>query len=339
MSSRSIGSAICVQLLILVVFCSPYGWAVTNVATVDEILDRASRSLQEKNYRGRLTYEFGGALDTLEIIHANRDGIEYERLEHLNGPRREVVRRGHSVKCVTTGGFLMRGGLISAGGGAVSLAQNYHFYLRGDERIAGRDALILQIAPRDPYRYGLTLAVDKASGLPLMLLTTNPEQKVLERFQFVNLEVDGEIEDGDLEAVYQDHLALGPEDVACVRAPVSMATWQAGWLPEGFVLSQFETTKGNGESLTYTDGIGSFSVFVKPSDPKQPSKVGVAQRGATLVLLSGLSLPERGEVDVVVVGEVPSATAQKVAASIQPVQGVETQQFESPRREQRRSEE
>lgn len=151
---------------LLGLFFAPALLAMDGLATVDDLLRQLSQSMQERSYKGRFTYEYGGQLDTLEIIHAVKDGVEYERLQHLSGPSREVVRKGRAVGCVNTGGYLLRGGVLSGsqvpGETPISLNQYYHFFLRGEERIAGRNASLIQIAPKDGFRYGATLAVDKA---------------------------------------------------------------------------------------------------------------------------------------------------------------------------------
>lgn len=303
--------------------------------SVDQLLDRAARALQEQNYQGRFTYEFGNTMETLEIVHLVRDGVEYERISHLNGLPREFLRSGRQQDCVSTGSLLLRGGLIASAGRDVSLAQNYHFYLRGRERIAGRDAAVVQAVPKDEYRYGMTLAVDRISGLPLMSLTTLANQGAIERFQFVQLAVGNEVTDDRLApvadryahldgskspcgAIAADEDAAAPGSTgsdAAETAPRRRTSLEAGWLPPGFVLSQISTESGR-DLLTYTDGIASFTVFFSPLTSPDAFKQGIARRGATTALMSILADATAGYFSVVLVGEVPVATAQQVVASI-----------------------
>lgn len=292
-------------------------WSVDQIASVDELLHRASKALQETNYKGRLTYEFGSTLETLEVVHVVKDGIEYERIHHLSGVQREFLRSGRESDCITVGAALLRGGLISTGRDAVSLAQNYHFYIRGDDRIAGRAASVVQVVPKDELRYGMTLAVDNASGLPLMSLTTTPKS-TLERFQFVHLDVDIDILEEDLAPVIASHHQLDGESIHCGEAPQTEPNWHATWVPAGFVLSQSSQSEEHGEVLTYTDGIASFSVFVSTIEQEDKVKTGVARRGATVALMSVTSHNDH-PTSVILVGEVPPQTAQRVAASVRPI--------------------
>lgn len=276
-------------LLSALFICAPTSMAMDNLATVDDLLRQMSQALQERSYRGRFTYEYGGALDTLEIVHAVRDGVEYERLQHLSGPSREVVRTGRATSCINTGGLLLRGGTVSqlgaetrGAGTEVSLNQHYHFYLRGEERVAGRRASLIQITPKDDARYGMTLAVDQASGLLLMWLTASAQQKVLERLQFVALEVDPVISESELSALSPQHLRFGPESAPCVKtAALAPPRWLLSWLPAGFILSQVEHPAPDQEFLTFTDGLASFTVFIKPIEKIDGARSGLAMRGAT----------------------------------------------------------
>lgn len=253
-------------------------------------------------------------METLEIVHLVKDGVEYERITHLNGPEREFLRNGRRHDCISAGSTLLRGGLVAHAGGSVSLAQNYHFYIRGRDRIAGRDAEVVQVVPKDEFRYGMTLAVDSSSGLPLMSLTTVSNKNAIERFQFIELQVGGQIPDAELTPVAERHSVLDGSRTPCQSLPESASQWRAAWLPPGFVLSH--TSGGaDGDALTYTDGIASFTVFIEPVADAAAFKQGVARRGATVALMALVPL-EGSPHGVVLVGEVPVATAQQVVAAI-----------------------
>lgn len=286
------------------------------LTSVDALLERASKALQETNYQGRFTYEFGSTLETLEIVHVVKNGVEYERITHLNGPEREFLRNGRRHDCISAGGALLRGGLVSYAGASVSLAQNYHYYIRGRDRIAGREAEVLQVVPKDEFRYGMTLAVDRESGLPLMSLTTVSNKNAIERFQFIELQVGELISDAELTPVVQEHSVLDGSRAPCnsMSQANTTAAWRVRWLPPGFVLSQANAS-GQGDALTYTDGIASFTVFVEPIQDPAAFKQGVARRGATVALMTAVQWMDK-PFGIVLVGEVPIVTAQQVVASI-----------------------
>jgi sigma-E factor negative regulatory protein RseB len=286
-----------------------------DLSSVSILLKRASQALQEKNYKGRFTYEFGSTLETLELVHAVKDGVEYERVSHLSGVEREFLRSGRKLDCVSSGGFLLRGGLISSSHGIIALSQNYRFYLQGEERIAGRESTVIKVIPKDEFRYGLTLAVDLESGLPLMSLTTASSKVALERFQFVQIEVDEAIDDQDLQPVESKYRTLDGNSSPCSKDPIQSSPWMATWLPPGFVLPQVSNDPHGGSVLTFTDGIASFTVFISIVDATASVKQGVALRGATIALMSVMPYKLQ-QVSVILVGEIPLVTADRVANSI-----------------------
>ncbi|WP_179957495.1 MucB/RseB C-terminal domain-containing protein [Exilibacterium tricleocarpae] len=291
--------------------------AVQSPAQVTELLGRMSAAVRELDYRGLFTYEQGGSLDTLKIVHSVRDGVEYERLEHLSGPTREFVRRGQPVNCLPPGDQLLRGRLRALGENAGGLSAHYVFYLRGEERIAGREAHILQIVPRDEYRYGYTLGIDRQSGMPLLFMLVSEMEKgkrVLERFQFVELTLGG-IDDSELTPVSDRHRIAGQQMDGC-RPPPSARTdnWQLNWLPQGFMFSGQRKIEPNGDMLMYTDGLTTFSVFIDPVVDSYTVE-GQARRGATVAYMQRVekhNLPY----SITVVGEIPPITARRVAESV-----------------------
>ncbi|HMU66436.1 MAG TPA: MucB/RseB C-terminal domain-containing protein, partial [Cellvibrionaceae bacterium] len=201
----------------------------------------------------------------------------------------------------------------NAQGVSASINQNYQFVLRGEERIAGRQAAIIQMVPKDALRYGVTLALDKATGLPLMWLIQNGQRKILERMQFVDIQLDPKFTDNDFKA---EGLAvgIGVNKEQCFSAPVQPSQWRFHWLPPGFVLAQADREQ-SGEYLTFTDGLAVFSVRVAPLSSASQRRVGAALRGATLAMVTAFNDGDN-HYQMSLTGEIPPETAQAVLASI-----------------------
>lgn len=283
---------------------------------VHSLLAGMSKAVRELDYRGLFTYEYGGALETLRIVHAVRDGVEYERLQHLSGPEREVLRQGQPVDCLHTGDQLLQGRFPALMDDTSRLDGYYHFYIRGSERVAGREVIVLQVVPKDEYRYGYTLGIDKETGLLLKSLLVGKKKRVLERFQFVELELGPLIGEADYQPVSPRHRVADSQLSGCnlqeqQRTP---ERWQAAWLPSGFIFSGQRQSESAGDMLMYTDGLTTFSVFIELIKG-QVALEGRAQRGATVAYMSQLQSAQDAY-RVTVVGEIPPLTAQRVAASI-----------------------
>lgn len=305
--------------------------ALANVSG-DKVLARLadmSRALRELSYQGLVTYEHGGALESLKLTHIVRDGVEYARLDRLNGPEQPRLQRGLPTACVPVADQLLRGLLNPFGDETRNLEQSYHFYLQGYERIAGRQAEVIQIVPRDQYRHGYNLAIDERTALPLRAMIVSHDKRVLERFQFVDLQTEAEVaqaadqqessaseeasESGNSAAVAQSEL---PCPAAASSAPAAAGNWQVGWMPSGFVLSSVQKAGGMGEVLMYTDGLSAFSVFIsKPQE--QGFDFGRAQLGATVAYIHPVKVANQPFV-ITVVGEIPTKTAMRIASSVKP---------------------
>ena len=56
-------------------------------------LERMTRALDTRNYVGTFFHVSGRRVETMRIVHRDRDGRVTERLESLDGAGREYVRR------------------------------------------------------------------------------------------------------------------------------------------------------------------------------------------------------------------------------------------------------
>lgn len=84
-------------------------------------------------------------------------------------------------------------------------------------------------------------------------------------------------------------------------------------MPPGFAFAGERRVQQKIDMLMYTDGLASFSVFIEPTDGAIPE--GVAQRGATLAVMNALNYQGKSY-RITVVGEIPVATAQKIAQNL-----------------------
>jgi sigma-E factor negative regulatory protein RseB len=292
-------------------------WVFANEsADPNQWLEKMSRSHRELNYQGLFTYEQADAIQSMRIFHALIEGEEYERLERLNSSEMNIVRRGHGPRCMHVGDKLIR--LLRqqrhAKGG---LAHFYDFSVVGKDRVADRSVVELAVMPRDKHRFGHRLSLDESTGLLLRAVQYSTENKVLERFQFVDVELKSDLTMADFQGQSNHHQAkhINPD-----RNDAMPYRWRLSWMPGGFKVSpqaQKQSTQSVVESQTYTDGLAVFSVFVEQHNPNNPAAgiQGRAQRGATMAYSRAFQL--NGEpYRVTVVGEIPQGTAERIAASI-----------------------
>lgn len=278
-------------------------------------LGQMAQSNRELSYEGLFTYEHGVALETFKLTRWVDQGLQYERLEHLSGPEREVLRQGLAVDCHSAGDQLRHGRLNLSDDQVADLAEHYYLDVAGQERVAGRSTRQLQVIPRDTYRYGYLLDVDEETGLLLRSLLVDEQRRVLERFQFVDIQLAPAQLESSLEPraqlFRQANAQLSPCNPTALSKP---ERWELSWLPPGFVFSGQQTVQDDIEMLMYTDGLSTFSVFLAPDDGERAIE-GRAQRGATNAFM-GQVLAGDQPFRVTVVGEVPVQTAEQVAGGI-----------------------
>ncbi|ARB26830.1 MucB/RseB C-terminal domain-containing protein [Pseudomonas tolaasii] len=283
-------------------------------------LDRLGRAEQQQSFEGTFIYERNGSFSTHDIWHRVQDGQVRERLLQLDGSAQEVVRLDGRTQCVSGTLVAGLGNSPDAPSRALDpkkLTQFYELAVIGKSRVAGRNAVIVSIAPRDQYRYGFELHLDRETGLPLKSLLLNDLGQLLERFQFTRLNTSTALADKDL----QPSSECTPIAQTHSKAPEVPATqaWHLDWLPPGFQLtnsvSRKDTqTKSTVDSLMYDDGLARFSVFLESTDGASVTETRT-QLGPTVAVSRRLNTVE-GEVMVTVVGEIPIGTAERIALSV-----------------------
>ncbi len=281
------------------------------------ILQRVDKALRQTNYRGHLTYEQSGKLEVMEVSHAVIDGIEYEKIFFLNGEDRTLMKHGRRADCDTFGGVLLSGAGVSLPNGSLAkLTESYAVSVLGEDRVAGRNAWVLQLTPKDEFRHALILAVDQTSYLPLKSMYVASGRKVLERVHFVSLETDL-----DFDEQYFASSTLDSHS-PCVnpKSVISGSNWKPNWIPPGFVLTNYSYSSEDGHMETYTDGLASFSIFVRPlsSQASQDNHLNLntnLKKGATIIVMRVLS-NDQNKIHASLLGEIPSGVAGKVLSSV-----------------------
>ncbi len=297
-------------------------WAVSDKNSVEGLLAQMAEAGRTLNYRGTFTYEYGGALKAVRIVHGVKEGREFERLVHLNGIPREIIRRGNAVDCRRIGDVLLRGAALGIRDKTHQhLAGHYNLFHRGEDRIANRQITVIHLVPRDEFRYGYIIGLDAQTGLLMQLILVGNGDRALERFQFTDIEIGASISDRELSAGQSNRSVAELDGRPCktsaadaiAKAP-SAVGWRGNWVPPGFVLAGAEDVKTT-QSALYTDGLAAFSIFID-SEPPADVPVVQAQRGATVAHMSRVQFAGRSY-NVCVVGEIPKLTAQKIAESVQ----------------------
>lgn len=309
--------AICLFLIV-----APYG-VIAETFSQTTILAKMADANRTLDYSGIFTYEHGGILRTIKVFHSVRDGQEFERLFLLSGPKKEVTRQSGERRCERLGDLMLKSSVAAAASVPKDhLEKLYHVQPKAKDRIAGRETLIVHVIPKDSYRYGYILGIDQETGLLLQSMLIGDNNRVLERFQFADVEIGKSIDEASLDSSEPEVHRVSSKVSTClnnVESSAAQSNWQQSWLPPGFGLAGYLKSGDSGrETLIYTDGLAIFSVFIDSSETVDIPKMQ-AQRGATVAYLTKAKISQQDFL-ISVVGEIPVETARAVAHAVIPVQ-------------------
>jgi sigma-E factor negative regulatory protein RseB len=289
--------------------------------SAEQWLQKMLTASKQASFSGRSVLLSGGELVTLSVFHAPIDDEVWERVVHMSGEPAEIIRRGANVAClhrdqVTGMAFKSPINKWSELDKSVQgISKYYRFERVGVERVAGREAVRLNVLPLDGHRYGYSLWLDGDSGVLLKSQTGPRSGGILEVFEFVDVTMGQTLSESDFEPGRD----LKKMELVSKQEPVPTELfrgWQVDWIPDGFVESQRKAQyRGRPRVSTraYTDGLAAVTVFVEPSKPVSET---ASARGATVAVSRNIP----GAM-VTVVGEIPLATAEKIAANVKILAG------------------
>jgi sigma-E factor negative regulatory protein RseB len=300
-----------------------------------EWLSRMEQAVESLSYEGTFVHMVGSSIETMHVIHRSVDGDVAERLYSRDQPGREILRHNEKVTCIFADQRTVlverRGGsrhgaplLGTLPQGSPEVESWYEFREAGEGRKIGRTARIIEIRPRDGYRYGHRLWLDLVTAMPLKIQLLDHEGVAVEQIQFVSMMVPAEISDARLQpGVEVDGFSWYEYDRASsgVSADAPAVRWTVDDLPPGFELteSRLRTLPGAEhpvEHMVYSDGLASVSVFVEPAEAIDQKLSGLSRIGAAhafTIVLDGQQ--------VTAVGEVPPHTVEQIARSLQAMDG------------------
>jgi len=294
--------------------------ALNAIAQADDAIDwfdRMRLALQSEDYEGRFVYTSGTHLEAMYVVHRVSGDVELERLVSLNGPQKQVIRGDRAVACLTPGSHQisviegMGGPVLSTDFSSARLQQLYDFSFYDKQRVAGRDARLIKVIPRDNLRFGYEITVDSQTALPLRTVMLDAQGRQQSQMMFVDLRTGPDIPpiEHDLSA-----LAMTGEDRITVPAYVSDPS-SSGWafreLPAGFDLRSYRADASR-QHLIFSDGLTTISLYSEPV-ASAGGFSGFSRMGAARAY--GTSRHDR---QVTAVGEAPGETLRLIANAIVP---------------------
>ncbi|WP_242467444.1 MucB/RseB C-terminal domain-containing protein [Thiocapsa imhoffii] len=281
-------------------------------AYASDLLERMSEALRTLNYEGVLVYSHDNQLESLHLVHRIEAGQVRERLMALNGPMRAVTREQDQVQCELPDGKPLSvkrptaaTGLLNTDGISPALIlDHYRIELQGVARVAGREAEVVGIIPRDRLRYGYRFFIDREWFLPLKSDLIDQDGQSLEQLMFTSIVVDPAAQAIPI-----------PEEDGLRGAPATetQGRWRFEDRPTGFQLvrqSIMDHPSGEPvEHFLFTDRLSAYSIYIEPDT--RDGLTGLTHIGA--VHAAGRQVDGY---QVTAVGEVPSATVESAVSGV-----------------------
>jgi sigma-E factor negative regulatory protein RseB len=291
-------------------------------------LSRMKAAASGLNYEGTLVFSAGGAISSSRVWHYRVGENTFERLEAQDGRQQRIYRHNDEVRTVwpqSGTAVVERRELLAAWSTTPQAvdpraAETYELRHEGVGRVAGRDAAVLMLWPRDGLRFAQRLWADQATGLMLRADVIGPAGALVESSAFSAVELGVKAQpESVLQAMRQD------AGLRIVRPPQRRTTleeegWQLARPVAGFVLAgcmRRGLEQASGEStpmlqVVFTDGLTHVSLFVESFNPERHRAEKQAQMGATHTVTR-----RSGEYWLTVVGDVPAAALKQFAEALE----------------------
>ncbi len=324
--SHRVGLKVLFSLGASVVLSALSTLAVAQPKNVNEWLDRMAKSARELPYTGVYVHQTTDGSTTSRVTHlVDKQGNEHEKLEMLDGPLFEVVRRNEEMYCYHPDQKMVRVDRRATGrffpslvtGSPATITENYKVKLGAVERVAGHDCQWVTLEPRDGMRYLQKLCAELGTGLLLRARLYNEKNQLLEQFMFTQVDVSGGVSRQDIRSRWEK--SPGWQKDYSVKDSLKSADtgWQVGNLPAGFrkVMEMVRNLTGRKEPvahLVYSDGLLNVSVFVEPNGG---NNVQASSRSSDDGPIS-VAVRPLADFQVTVMGEVPVGAVQAIADSV-----------------------
>jgi sigma-E factor negative regulatory protein RseB len=290
--------------------------------TVSEWLARMHDASLKRSYIGTFVVSSSnGSMASARIWHACDGQRQVERIETLSGERRSTFRRDDEVLTFLPESKTVRSERREALGlfpellrpDETAIPEFYNARRVGTDRVAGFDADIVQVLPKDALRFGYRIWSEKKSGLVVKLQTVDEGGKVLEQAAFSELQLDAPVRMDKLAQMMAVPDGWRVEKSDAVKTTAAAEGWALKTAIAGFKSMNCYKRPSEGVlQWIFSDGLASVSIFVEDYDRQRHAQEGVFASGATHTLTRRVQ-----DWWITAVGEVPPQTLRAFSLSLE----------------------
>jgi len=294
--------------------------------SVSDWLMRMHEASRMRSYIGTFVVSSSnGGMSSARIWHAC-DGVQQvERVESLTGAPRSTFRRNDEVVTFLPDSRVVRTERRESLGlfpnllksADSSIPEFYSARRVGADRVAGFEADVVQLVPKDNLRFGYRIWSEKKTGLVVKLQTVDPAGNVLEQAAFSELALDATVRMDKLNQMMGATEGWRVEKAEAVKTTAAAEGWQlksaiAGFKPISCYKRPAAPAAEGTLQWIFSDGLAAVSLFVEAYDRQRHVNEGMFSSGATQTLTRRIQ-----DWWLTAVGEVPPQTLKAFALSLE----------------------
>lgn len=345
--------------------CTGGWWLVPTAALAENtgtaidlggLLRRLQTSSLQHNFTGVFVISTGGAMSSARLAHFGNGREQIDRIESLDGQMRRVYRHNDLVHVLwpqtleasveprdllgrlpgTAAALTRRPATATSGASGASSGQDfggpgdcYDAFLLREERLAGYEAQVIALRPRDGYRWGQRWWVERETGLLLRSDLLGARSEVLESAGFSELQIGTKLHPKAILQEMHNLQGYRVQQTQFSRTALEHEGWSLkrsvpGYRLHACVRRTPPRSHGMPDTVTagtpnmlqaiYTDGLAHVSLFIEPHDSHRPEPEAPPAFGATRMYIR-----REGEWSITAVGEVPALALQAFAQGLERV--------------------
>lgn len=290
-----------------------------------QVLQKAALAAHALSYQGIFVCQSGQQSKSVQIKHFFDGENEFARNVLLDGSPREVLSQGsdlviynpknEKIVIEKRRGQNMFPAVLPANLEAIK--ESYTLRKGEVERVAGREAQIMMLEPKDNLRYSYRFWIDTEYGLILKSVMLNSRNKMMDSISFTQLDLFNTADLDWFKPKIDSKKSYVMEDEVPTQADYSVSPhWTLKGLPAGFRKIDQMILMAHGKSLpvthvVFSDGLASVSLFIEPVVNGVKPRTGHSVVGNTSYYSS-----VAGYLQITVLGEVPETTVAQIANSV-----------------------
>lgn len=301
-------------LLLIAVTGSAQGAEALSQANAAAWLQRMADAPRLTAYEGVFVAQNGEAIQTLSVANHPGGPLKESRLTAMDGLQREVrCANGKSITVMADGTHIKMEKRLNGRhfpdllpANAAPLANWYALKPGEPGRVAGLDCNHVELIPKDAFRWGYVLCLEKNTALPLKAVMVNAAGQPLMQYAFAEIR---------LGAAARTETRPMP-DMPEPAKPALPGRIEVNSLPPGFtriaaVRRQLPNKSEEVEHWVFSDGLAYISLFLEPAAKPVESLKGQSKKG-----MVNMVTRQVGNMQAIVLGDAPWPAVEAIAMSL-----------------------